>query len=49
MEVHFVNISDFARKKLGIRDLWMFDGEEWVLFDDKTMAAYEAEIDALEI
>ena len=26
MEVHFVNISDFARKKLGIRDLWMFDG-----------------------
>ena len=28
MEVHFVNISDFARKKLGIRDLWMFDGQE---------------------
>ncbi len=29
IEVHFVKISVFARKILGIEDLWMFDGGEY--------------------
>lgn len=28
IRVHFTDVSDFARRKLGIRDLWMFDGGE---------------------
>ncbi len=31
VKAHFTDVSDFARRTLGIRDLWMFDGGELTL------------------